>query len=266
LPDTTTSTTATGTASVETPSTWTPDRIFSSSASVSQRELPVWITMDRLRTENYNDHTRSHSQFTTEFLAAALAETSWVRSAEASPSPVPLHVEEAVGHGLTSCPECNNSGRVWLPHKGSDSGIDLCFPQSCPCSATKAFWFHWTRFEARSSRFAKVNLKYLEPSGEQSSLPLERQVEIIALLKAQPTDSYFLFGPPNTGKTPFLTALHRVALRRWSSLQWRKGAACNAVWRMRTADLLDEHVAWERRDKTDENSTVPLPSVTVKKL
>jgi hypothetical protein len=103
-----------------------------------------------------------------------------------------------------------------MPYHGVDSGIDISFPHSCSCGATKAFWREWTRFEARSSRFAKVNFKYLEPNAEQSSLPLDRQAEIIALLKAQPTDSYFLFGPPNTGKTHFMTALHRLALRRWS--------------------------------------------------
>lgn len=88
----------------------------------------------------------------------------------------------------------------------------------------------------------------------------KRQQEIIDRLRQSPTDSWLLQGAPGTGKSHYLTALHRHAVHLSIAQRWTRGIHERSVWRATTAELLDEHEAWARRN--DEYSPNP-PSITV---
>jgi hypothetical protein len=93
------------------------------------------------------------------------------------------------------------------------------------------------------------------------TLDLETQAKIITDIKAAPTGSYFLVGPPNTGKSHILTGLFRHALAAWATKSFVEGTYRPAVRRISAAQLLDEHVAWVTN--RDDRGSVPLPTVRV---
>ena len=111
-------------------------------------------------------------------------------------------------------------------------------------------------------RFRDVRLSTLSPSPE-SWLPVARQQEIIDLLRKSPSDSYLFQGDAGTGKSHYLTALHRQAVATSVQRRWAAGIHERSVWRATTAELLDEHEAWARRGEDDD---VKPPSITVGRI
>jgi hypothetical protein len=253
------------TVSVETPSTWTLDRIFTAAAPEFRRYIPIALSNDqlaRLVDSRWRDPDRSW--YTEEFLAELAKETGFDR---AEKHRIPPRSEwGSIGDGSTSCPTCGGGGTYLAGHRGRVTGIEIVQRVPCVCRALKTFDRHWAEMRRVHKRFADVTLGGLRPNEELSSLPLARQAEIIARLKESPTDSYFIFGEPNTGKTHFAVALYRHSLFKWALQQWERGNPQPAVWRMTTSKMLDEHVAWERRDKTDENASVKPPTITAPKI
>jgi hypothetical protein len=64
-----------------------------------------------------------------------------------------------------------------------------------------------------------------------------------------------------------MTALYKFMLMQGCFDMWRLGSASHpAVWRIRASELLDEHIAWDTRDLSNENRRINLPTVTVRKI
>lgn len=100
------------------------------------------------------------------------------------------------------------------------------------------------------SRFRFVDLKTLMPS-DKSRLPPKRQEEILAKLRANPTESYAFFGPAGTGKTTYSVALYRDAMRGFCKLLGGRehylqlDYRCRydiPVWHVSAKTLLDDFV------------------------
>jgi len=175
------------------------------------------------------------------------------------------------------CPICTGSGWMNVNNRGRVTGIIAeSISTPCWCGAWKSFWEVWSNPLLVPSRFRDVTLENLNPSAA-STLSLERQGEIIRGLRNAPKDSYFLSGPPGTGKTHCATALYWFCVASWAHVQVRLRVKSQTVWRVRTATLLAEHVAWETRDLSesaavasrtyDEYGNLPAqvkpPSVTI---
>jgi hypothetical protein len=177
---------------------------------------------------------------------------------------------EAVGRGEMRCPICHSDGSgrgsVALMHRGKDTGIMIrLWCNSCPCRMFRTIWRELGN-EAKVPRlFQGITLEGLVPS-TLSLLPAQRQQAIIDALQAKPDDSYYLYGPPQTGKTHMMTAMYRRAVETWAEQESRQRDFQPAVWRVRTTTLLDEHIAWSTRGSRDEGRPTPGPTVTVEKI
>jgi hypothetical protein len=93
----------------------------------------------------------------------------------------------------------------------------------------------------------------VKPCGD-IKLSLARQAAILKTINEDTERSYFLFGPPDTGKTYILTALYRYALSRAAKRRYDLDVPVDSVWRISASVLLDEHVAWEFRHGKPEGS------------
>jgi hypothetical protein len=210
------------------------------------------------------DHERNpriRSCFTEEFRAELLRETSW----EYIDSYTRLTDEEAkVVRDGGNCLRCSGDGyRRRL--RGSDTGIIITRRSQCPCNFVKIFLGVWNDPKLVPERFRGVTLGSLVPVGPPASkLSTEMQAKVIAALQANPERSYLLVGDAQTGKTHFSFALFRHAVHEWARIAFEDDAMWErAVFRFNVKSLLDQHVAWERKENREDT---PEPDLTVKKI
>lgn len=168
---------------------------------------------------------------------------------------------ECAERNLPTCRQCNGSGSVVSPDQiGIRRGL---FPTACPaCSAyvENLTAFAKTYFEVVPSAYRRFTLRTLEPY-PASPVPTERQVEVIAALKANPHKSYAFLAPAGAGKTVLATALFSQMLyRHYIRPPIRQNVF--PVRRISTKALLDQHTRWlnGRRSENVE------PEVTSRKI
>jgi hypothetical protein len=192
-------------------------------------------------------------------------ETHWERQQEVGELPeyqALVDHQEAVASKHLPCPLCHGTDDVYLLHRGADTGLEISLPVSCPCRIVRSISWLWGDVP---QLYRTVSLRGLAPSTE-SILPRARQQEIIKQLQAQPDDSYFLYGPPKTGKTHMSFALYRRAVSVWAFADAHIRQCTQSCWRVRTSTLLDQHIAWSTRNVDDESSTVRPPTVATWKI
>ena len=150
------------------------------------------------------------------------------------------------------------------PHSGKA-------PITCPtCSATAETLIAFTKvyFDTVPPVYRPVTLRALQPY-PPPAVPLEKQAEIIAALKANPDKSYAFFGPAGTGKTVLATALYSEMLYRQYTRphpRWK----WFPVRRISAKKMLDQHADYAIRrndpDWTDLDRTLNAPDVTADKI
>jgi hypothetical protein len=177
---------------------------------------------------------------------------------------------EAVGRGQMRCPICHSDGsgraHVALLYQGRDTGIMIrLWSDNCPCRTYRSIWRQLGDGAKVPRLFQGITLEGLAPS-TLSLLPIQRQQAIIDALQGHPGDSFYLYGPPSTGKTHMMSAMYRRAIETWAEQESHQRDYEVAVWRVRTATLLDQHIAWASRGNRDEGRPTPCPSVTVEKI
>ncbi len=206
--------------------------------------------------------------YTPEYMHVLARETRWLRIGDLGT--IPPSQMARVASAEAACPVCGShtafGGSAWVLHRGEVTGLEVMRAVPCICRAAKLYRRAWTQAMRSHKRFDGVRLHSLAPDARLSSLSLERQAAIIDKLKNNPQHSYLLYGPPNTGKTHFLTALFGHSLLQWAGSVWQRSCPEEAVSRISAAELLDQHVAWETRDKGEHAPKVALPSVTKVKI
>jgi hypothetical protein len=195
-------------------------------------------------------------RFTEEFKVELARETKWVAE-ETMPALDRAH-REPVGRRLMRCPVCDDEGYVWLLHRGETTGVPMYRTEKCLCEYFHTFWVWWARVP---ERFRQVHLNHVAPI-PNAKIGIDRQAKIIEALRAKPNDSYYLFGPPGTGKTHLSFALYRWAAHRNAEAKFFDRQVPTHVWRIGANALLQECVDWEMRDRNDHNCAVPAPTVS----
>jgi hypothetical protein len=163
---------------------------------------------------------------------------------------------------LSKCPQCDGSGSVPMPNP---TGIrrDVFLTTTCPvCSTHVRSLTEFTKmyFAVVPPGLRRFTLSGLQPH-PASLVPVERQEEVIAALKANPLKSYAIFGPAGAGKTVFATALFSTMLYhqymrphpRWNWFPVRRISA---------KALLDQHSHWVK----GRHSEKLVPEVTSRKI
>jgi DNA replication protein DnaC len=201
------------------------------------------------------------SRFTPEFRAEIERESVWIPQ---NPEPAKFTKEEAksIGLGLTQCPHCSGTGNQDEEVRGKDTGLWMIRQRRCECKRAAHFWGIWKNVP---ERFQEADLRTLEPKARMG-ITRERQAEIIALMRDNWSDSFFLYGAVGTGKTHFMTALYRKVVHESVKEQFLNKTQETNVWRISTLKLLQENTEWNARDLHDPNCTVPAPTLTVDRI
>jgi hypothetical protein len=237
---------------------WTPGTIYAESYPEDYRIVPPHMKSRYLNRKCPLDND-AQGAFTPEFIAAVQSERSWVPDALPRFDPF---LQEEVGSKRVECPHCYGTFDIDHTHRGQTTGLVITLSKRCPCTVYRDFWSAWGDPVRVPSRFRAAGATgRIEPSANLS-LSLNRQAAIIKTVYEDTQRSYFLAGPPNTGKTHILTALYRCALQRASARVYDLGIPQPSVWRISASVLLDEHVAWEVRHSKPEGS-VRCPCLTV---
>src|SRR5882762_3915791 len=117
---------------------------------------------------------------------------------------------------LPKCPHRKDSGPVVAPDSiGLRRGVlvtDTC--PNCKAFVESLIAFTRTYFQTVPPAYRDCLLRKLEPSTE-SVVAIERQAEIIAMLKNEPERGYAFFAPPKAGKTVWSVALYAQMLYRY---------------------------------------------------
>jgi hypothetical protein len=233
---------------------WTRDEIFS--RKPEQWRMPPITSAGDINSIRLGYPTL----FTREFAAELLRETEWESQIDFVPD-LPRDVMDPVGDGEMQCPLCNDTRVVNVPHKGKLTGLLVLYGQRCPCIVYRRFRTVWTANVERD--FQNVILSKMEPTTEVA-LSAETQKGILDYVKSHREDSFFLFGPPGTGKTTVSVGLYRIALFMSIQEQEKRRVHYTNVWRVMASVLLDEHVAKAKEE--DPENPAPTPTVTIQKI
>jgi hypothetical protein len=172
---------------------------------------------------------------------------------------------EAVGRGELKCPVCEGWGSTPLLYRSLGSRMLIRIRKGqCPCATFKTLWRELGNPANLPKLFQGITLAGLQPS-DLSVLPAERQQKIISYLQAKPDDSYFLFGPPGTGKTHMISGLYRHGVEQWAPQATKQFDGVQACWRIKTATLLDQCVTWATRSG-DDGAPTKYPAVTIERI
>ena len=171
---------------------------------------------------------------------------------------------------IANCTDCNGSGTVMMPDPIGIWRIGLV-STTCPnCDEFVGGLIAFTKayFETVPPAYRHITLRTLEPT-PQSPVPLERQADIIAVLKANPDKIYAFFGKPGASKTVWATALYaeilyRQYMRPHPRWKWFP------VIHLSLKKMLDQHAEYAIRrndpDWTDLDRTLNAPDVTADKI
>jgi hypothetical protein len=145
---------------------------------------------------------------------------------------------------ISDCATCNGSGSVVVP---DPSGLRRGFPLTTECPACSTYVGNLAAFremylQVVPRAYRRFTFRTLQPY-PASPVPIERQEEVIAALKANPDKSYAFFAPACAGKTVFATALfsemlYRQFTRSHPHRNWFP------VRRISAKSLLDQHTRW----------------------
>jgi hypothetical protein len=203
-------------------------------------------------------------RYTPEFAAAALSETNWVPQVPVPPSLSPEQWQ-LVGTKEQPCPLCGGLEESLVERFhviGATTGIEAKLEYLCRCRKYRTFWRRWLKDVP--PLFRDVRLSTTAPIA-LPGIAMERQAEILAILKENPSGSYFLVGASGTGKTRFATALYREAV--WDLARRDTGAGSipwdGPVWRITATRMIAENMDWNQRNMHDPNDTTPAPTVFV---
>jgi DNA replication protein DnaC len=165
---------------------------------------------------------------------------------------------------FAACTQCNGTcevlARIELLEKGWRSrGKEIADPIMTPV-ACPACWSYARRMERFCNRFfMSVPTRYqgclfsqLQPT-PKSVVPLERQKEILADLRAHPDQSVAFFGPPGTGKTTLMTAMYAQMLWRETGLN----LMTSTVYRFTSKAMLDQFTDYAMRGHDEQNPAEP---------
>jgi hypothetical protein len=245
---------------------WTRERIYlpphdkprlNADGSISQFDVSMPPFVGSVDSEiRYIKEGRGSHRFTEEFLAEWEREDEWTYVEE----PKSLTLEEhrnLEGGGV--CPRCFVTGLYSLLVRGTVTGIIAQVRKKCLCQITKRVNIRFRNPENVPVRFQGAILRDLKPIPYPDSLlPVARQAEIIALLQANPAQSWLLCGDAGTGKTHFATALYHRALTVAAAADFFGGpSASGAVMRSNTKVLLDAHSTWAGRKANDHSIHPP---------
>jgi len=187
-----------------------------------------------------------------EFVAASKLETRWTQVEERPDLTWKQGMEVGLGG---ECPLCS-SGNVPLMHHGETTGINMPWDVPCDCRVVRPYWID---YQAVGGRFFEAHLDTLKPSTKVST-SVERQQEIIDLVQAHPYDSFFLAGPPGSGKTWLAAALFQNACWESALEQNETKVGTQSVWWASTAELMRQHHAYEI------DKEAPEPTVTIRRI
>jgi hypothetical protein len=170
---------------------------------------------------------------------------------------------------LPKCPLCKGSGSVMVPDPiGLRRGVLVS--ARCPnCSLFVERLIALTRtyFQTVPPAYRHCVLRKLEPSTE-SIVPIERQAEIIAMLKKEPERGYAFFAPPKAGKTVWSVALYAEMLFRYHIHD--NGSLRFPVRRTTIKYMLDQHsdynVCRKNPEWTEVDCRLNAPDVTADKI
>jgi hypothetical protein len=200
---------------------WTPDKIYKQAVLQEYRLCPPRLSWWALCPQSIADVVLK-ARYQEEFLAIIRGESSWIRE-EDLPS-IEIDLQEAVGCRKIRCPCCSGTKDIYLLHIGRDTGIQVRLPKDCLCLVYIAFWSVWDNPVQVPKRFRHSGAAGIVEPVSSIMLSFGRQEQIISTLSEDPQRSYFLFGPPNTGKTYMLTVLYRQALQLWATQRYETRA------------------------------------------
>lgn len=162
-------------------------------------------------------------------------------------------------------PYCDNTYFVDMPAIGAKTKMLAMFEFPCICKPKVRLAQAWNNTKHVPVRFRDVRMTNLQPI-EDIATTVEVQEKVIEFVQKRQHDSYFMYGPAESGKTHIMSALYRVALERYIEQADAKSHYYTpAVFRVHTGVLLDEIMAYKFRKPDDEIET-PLPTVTVGKV
>jgi hypothetical protein len=156
-----------------------------------------------------------------------------------------------------TCPVCNGRQEVLVLSRGVTTGMVVNYPYLCKCAIHVKVACKWNDNRQVPRDFRSVRLSTLEPiPGITSSVPL--QADIIKTVQANPHGSFFLFGPPGSGKTHIATALYRTSVEGWARQWYALDGKRDAVWRTSTSVLLEETARWDNKSASDRPVDKPV--------
>jgi len=177
---------------------------------------------------------------------------------------------ERAERGIARCPHCKGSGSVSARDSiGIRPGISVsCACEPCGANIGRLIDFTKAYFDTVPPAYRRFTLRTLEPYAA-SSVPTERQGNVIQTVNANPDKSYAFFGRPGAGKTVLSTALY-------SEMLFRQFMRPHPPWkwfplrRMSVRNLLEQHADYATRRRnpewTDLDSVINAPDVTVNKI
>jgi hypothetical protein len=245
---------------------------------VGYSDLPIIEEYDVTCARNYGQT----AGIPAELLSKLLIETRF-RMLDPEPGAESPEQGEAIGLRKIACPWCGwnpaapNSGNgytVLLAIEGIDTGVQILRSYPCRCKFYERLYSRWSGPNAMVPRaYRRFRLDGLIPS-EKSILTLDDQADIIAEIQSYPAKNYLFIGPAKTGKTVFTTALFGWALMDWAKKTWNKPDAVDAVWRIVTADYLQQEHDYIRErerkvvepDGTESYAKAKEPVVTRQKV
>ncbi|MEG9438232.1 ATP-binding protein [Edaphobacter sp. HDX4] len=130
-----------------------------------------------------------------------------------------MRFEELVALGQAPCPQCNR----------------ISPPGCLVCSPLRTYWRYWKQV---APRFKDAAVHLLKPQEDLADLfNMDRQRDAIALVKVNPSGSYYLAGMFGAGKTHFLHALYRQAL--YATAAQHEHLSTMPVWLCSAPELVE---------------------------
>jgi DNA replication protein DnaC len=170
---------------------------------------------------------------------------------------------DAILFGDKPCPRCNGTHTVNYAVRDKHTGNLGTKDYQCLCSQNPHR--RKTLAQMLPPKYLRCNLATLEPS-THSTMPIQRQAEMIQHFRENPNANVMMWGKPGTGKTTVACALLRHAVQRdWKyfytdnlgCLKWTTG---RWIWRVSFDTLMAQYL----RKQNDREE--PEPDVTPERI